>query len=245
MTDIDSIKNRLIDDLWLSIVKEGGEILYPKRKINKQMKMLTLTRHNNCRELEEFIKNKVTKKELIIGWNRETNEAIRLEVEKLESAKGGYVYEDAIRDSQSEIQDDFPFDILNLDFTSQKPELEDERIEKEILGIENTIKMQSDKGNKGMVLIYTTILTSTPLNLQKIKRESDSIWIQGRDRLSTDGFSSNTMDNNNKIRCIKGILTQIFSKYKYNHIVNIGYLCLELSNGSGDILSIAALLKRS
>ena len=78
------------------------------------MKTLTLTHHSNCQEIEEFIKNKLTTKELIIGWNKGTNEAIRLECERLGSVVGGYVYEDAIYANSSDIQDKFPFDILNF-----------------------------------------------------------------------------------------------------------------------------------
>jgi len=245
MIEIASIKDKLIDELWLPIAMKGGSTFYPRLIKNKKMKMLTLTHHNNCHELEKFIKNKLTKKELITGWNRETNEAIRLECERLESARGGYMYEDTIQDNQSGIQDEFPFDILNLDFSSQNPELEEGRIEKEILGIEHTIKIQSAKGNKGMVLIYTTILKSKPLNPPIIKRRSDDIRIQGWKGLSINGLPSNITDCNEKIRCTDKIFQQICFKYQYENVGNVESLCVGLSNSPGYILSIAVLLRRS
>lgn len=245
MTEIALIKDKLLDELWLPIAKQGGSILYHRLKKNKKMKMLTLTHHTNCQELEEFIKNKITKKELIIGWNRVTNEAIRLECERLGSVIGGYVYEDTIHANRSDIQDKFPFDILNLDFSSQNPESEERRLEKEIVSIEHTINLQATKGNKGMVLIYTTLLDSNPLNPDEIKQISDNIRIQGWSGLSINGLPSNTIDYNEKIRCVNEIFQQICSKYQYENIEDINSLCIELSNGSGHILSIAVLLRRS
>ena len=245
MIEIPSIKKQLIDELWLPIAKQGGSILYPRLKINRKMKMLTLTHHSSCREMEEFIRNKLTKKELIIGWNKGTNEAIRLECERLESVVGGYVYEDAIHTNRSDIQDKFPFDILNLDFSSQNPELEDGRIEKEIFSLEHTINIQLNNGNKGMVLIYTTILNSKPINLTKVKQRSNNIRIQGWDGLSINGLSSRMRDNQEKIKYLEKILKQVCSKYQYEIIEGLKISSKSFSGGSKLILSIGMLLKRS
>lgn len=244
MIEIASMKNQLIDQLWLPIAKKGGATFYPRLRINKKMKMLTLVHHSNCREIEEFIKSKLTKKELIIGWNKGRNEAIRLECEKLESVIGGYVYEDTIYANRPDIHDKFPFDIVNLDFSSQSPELENGRIEKEILSIEHTIKIQSDKENKGMVLIYTTILNSRPLNPSTIKRNSNGIGIRGWGELSINDLPSNTKNYEEKIRCLEKILKQVCSKHQYKIIEGLKKSSKSLSGGSKLILSIGMLLKR-
>ncbi len=245
MTEIVLIKDRLIDKLWIPIAIAGGKILYSRRKKNKRMKVLTLTHHSNCRETDEFIKNKLTNKELIVGWNKGTTEAIRLEGERLGSVVGPYVYEDSIIGGMPDVQNKFPFDILNLDFSSQNPESEGERGEREILSIEHTINLQADKRNDGMVLIYTTLLDSNPLNLNEIKQSSDNIGIQGWGGLSIDRLPYNTTDYREKIRCLKEILQQIFSKYQYENIEDFDPLCIGLSNGSGYVLSIGVLLIRS
>lgn len=245
MVEIALIKDRLIDGLWVPIVIAAGKTFYSRRKKNKGMKVLTLTHHSNCRETDEFIKNKITNKELIVGWNKGTNEVIRLEGERLGSVIGPYVYEDSIIEGRNDVQNKFPFDILNLDFSSQKPESENGRLEREILSVEHTINLQSDKGNNRMALIYTTLLDSIRLNLDEIKRNSDNIGIQGWDGLSVDELPPNATDHEEKTRCLKEILQQTFSKYQYRNIEDLNSLCKGLSNGSGYILSIGVLLIRS
>jgi|GEM_PF-3145147 len=245
MANIALIKDRLIDKLWVPIAVAGSEILYPRRKKNKRMKVLTLTHHSNCRETDEFIGNKLTNKELMVGWNKGTNESMRLEAERLGSVVGPYVYEDSIIAGRSDVQDKFPFDILNLDFSSQKPESENGRLEREILSVEHTIKLQSDKGNDGMVIIYTTLLNSKPLVIDRVKQNSDNIKIQEWHDLSIDDLPSNTIESHEKSRCLKEILQQIFSKYQYENKKHFAPLYIRLSNSFRYILSIGLLLKRS
>jgi len=243
MRDINTKKDILIDQLWLPIAKQGGSVLFPRLKINKNMKMLTLTHHNNCCELEEFIKNKLTRKDLITGWHKETNEAIRLECEKLESARGGYVFEDVMRDSPSDIQDIFPFDILNLDFSSQSPEFEEGRVAREINGVEHTIDLQTQKGKTGMILIYTTVLNSKPLDSSSIKQSSDSLRINGWSGLSIDNMTPNIVDNGEKTSAVRNVIEQIYSKYNYE-IKHLQKMLETLPGGANCILSIGAVLKR-
>lgn len=244
MANIALIKDILIDELWVPIAVAAGEILYSRRKKNKRMKMLTLTHHSNCREAGEFIKNRLTNKELIVGWNKGTTEVIRLEAERLGSVVGPYVYEDSIIEGGTNVQNKFPFDILNLDFSSQKPESENGRLEREILSVEHTFNLQSEKGNNGMVLIYTTLLDSNFLDLYEIKQKSDNIGIKGWGGLSINKLPTNARDHEEKTKCLKEILQQICSKH-YRNIRDFNSLCVRLSNGSAHILSIGVLLTRS
>lgn len=244
MAEIAVIKDKLIDELWVPIAITAGKILYPRRKTNKRMKVLTLTHHSNCREADKFMRNKLTTKELVVGWNKGTNEVIRLECEKLGSVVGPYVYEDSVIERGGDVQNSFPFDILNLDFSSQNPELESGRLEREILSIEHTVDLQADKESNGMVLIYTTLSDPNPLDLDKIKQNSDNIEVVGWNGLSIDGLPSDAKDHQEQIACLKGILQQICSKYRYRYNRDFDPLCIRLSNGSGHVLSIGLLLER-
>lgn len=245
MAEIELIKDKLIDELWLPIAMKGGSTLYPRLRINKQMKMLTLTNDLNFREATEFVRNKLTKKELIIGWNKARNTALRLDSEgKIGTVFGGTKYEDSIVLGGHEIQTNFPFDIINLDFSSQHPEVEDRRLENEIYSIEHTMNLQITKGNKSMILLYTTLLGSKPLNLNQIKKNSDNIRVQGWNELSINGLPSTIIDYNEKISCLNEIFRQVCLKYIYEKIEDCKKSYM-LSNGSGYILSMAVVLKKS
>ncbi len=186
----------------------------------------------------------MTTKEHIIGWNRGTTEAIRLELEKLDSVCSGHVYEDAIQSSDFSIHDKFPFDIVNLDFSSQNPEVEGGRIEKEITGLEHTLRIQYAKGSNGMVLIYTTILNSESLTPSIVKLSSDSIRVDGWNGLSIDGLPANITEKTEKIEYLKKVLEQLSLKYHYNCECELKSCCKSLSNGTKEVLSVGVILKR-
>lgn len=245
MTEIALIKDRLISELWVPTAMGGGSVFYPRLRKNKNMKLLTLTNPSNFREVTEFISNNLTKKDFITGWNYKNASRWSLEAEgKMNIVLGSTRYEDSMLSGTHDIQEKFPFNIVNLDFSSQNPEPENGRLEREIFSIEHTIKLQVDKGNNEMVLIYTTLLDSNPLNIDEIKRNSDNIIIQGWNGLSINRLPSDTTAHQEKITCLKEILRQIYSKYRYRILKGSGSLCIELPNGSGHILSVALLIRR-
>ena len=62
MCDLKTIKNTLLTDLWLPIIRKGGNMFYPRLKINKKMKVLTLTTDTNFEEINELVSEKITVK---------------------------------------------------------------------------------------------------------------------------------------------------------------------------------------
>lgn len=243
MSEIDLTKNKLIEELWIPKAIKGGSIFYP-RLIYKKMKLLTLTNDENFEEVGKFMENKLTHKQLVIAWNHDRIKAIRLETEGIANKTlGATRYEDSIVTSSHQIFDHFPFDIINLDFSSQEPEPENGRIENEILGLEKTIQMQKERGQdlKGFVLIYTTLINSIELNCETIIQNCDRTRIQGWSGLSLNGFNPNATDQMEKIRIIETVLNQLSSKYNYN--IELNKADIELSEEGELICSIAGIIK--
>ena len=158
MSEVLDLKDRLIKELWLPKTQEGSNIFFPRLKENKKMKLLTLTSDTNFQEIVEFEENNLTEKECIVVWTHSHIKKLRLETE-LSPAKvlGATRYENSTLRSSFAISEHFPFDIINLDFSSQQPDLESGRIEKEIQSLEKTIRLQRECQRTGFMLIYTTL----------------------------------------------------------------------------------------
>lgn len=242
MSEITSIKNKLIEKLWIPKAIKGGSIFYPRLIKNKKMKLLTLTNDENFKEIGKFMENKLTHKQLVIAWNHDRFKAIRLETEACKTL-GATRYEDSIVTSSHPVFDHFPFDIINLDFSSQEPESENGRIENEIRGLEKTIQMQKERGQdlEGFVLIYTTLINSRELNCETIIQNCDRTRIQGWSGLSLNGFTPNATDQTEKIRIIETVLNQLSFKYNYN--IELNKANIELSEEEELICSIAGIIK--
>ena len=65
-------------------------------------------------------------------WDQRYIKRIRLETESIDIVLGGSPYEQSILGNNCPLQEHFPRDIINLDFTSQDPDLGNGRIEKEL-----------------------------------------------------------------------------------------------------------------
>jgi len=217
MPRISEIKTQLINNSWLPNVKVGGEILYPKLRKNKKMKLLTLTDDTNFQEITIFEQNNLTSKDYIIVWTHSHIKKLRLETE-LSPAKvfGPARYEDSILGPSFSLDNHFPFDIINLDFSSQNPDLESGRIEKEIQCLEKTIMLQMVHGNKGFILMYTTLLNSNNLDYINMVNTSNAIHMPGWSGLNPNDFSASITDHMGKSRCLENVLNKICSKYNYN-----------------------------
>lgn len=244
LTEYAKIKKILLRELWLPVVIQAGEFLYPRRN-NKNLKVLTLTHSSNCLETVEFIKNKLTKKEMIFGWAKGSFEKIRLDLEKIGTVIGPYNFEDSIISNCDHIKDKFPFDLINLDFVSQSPEFEDGRIEKEIFCLEHSLKLQYDKRKGKFALLYTSIINSSTLNLDEIKNNSDTIVISLLGQIDLSGLPNHTNDQNQKIECLKNIIKQICSKYDFNVAQGLSIMNFDMADTSKKVISISFLLERS
>jgi len=207
------------------------------------MKVLTLTDWK-FEEIKEFERNNLTKRDLIVAWTNSHQNVWRLEafLGKSEVLDGSR-FEDAIVNDTQSISCHFPFDIANLDFSSQNPLQTNGRIEKEIQSVEYSIKLQNEAGEKGLVLIYTTKIDANSLDPSSVKQASDGIAAPRWPGLSINGFSPNITNYNEKIRFIKDIMEKICRKYNYSGSFRV--LSLNIPGGSERIYSIAGLIEKS
>jgi hypothetical protein len=207
------MKTNLLEDLWLPFAIEGGKILYPRRR-NKKMKLLTLTYAKNFKEIEMLEEKNLTEKEHITAWTSTYIVQVRLETELGPATIiGSSRYEDSITHQNFKIRDKFPFDIINLDFTSQDPYFELGRVEKELASLEMTIKLQADHDNNGFVLIYTTLLNSKDMRFSQIIDTSRSISAAQPLPINNTTFSSTIQDQSEKISCLEQLYEKICCKY--------------------------------
>ena len=217
MSEVFNLKDQLINELWLPYIKRGGDIFYPRLKKNKRMKLLTLTSDKNFQEIFTFQKNNLTDKEYIFAWTYSHIKKLRLETE-LSPAKifGAIRYDNSASSSSFPISSYFPFDIINLDFSSQDPGLESGRIEREIESFERTIKLQREESGVNFIIIYTTLLNSNNLSYKSIAMASNNIPISGWPGLTLNEFPSKIKEQKEKMRCIEAVLAKLCLKYNYN-----------------------------
>jgi len=209
-------KNKLINELWLPSTIRGGNFFYP-RIINKKMKFLTLTNDENFEEVIEFTKNKLIVKQSVFAWIYNRIKAWRIDSEgRVFKVFPANKYEESISSSH-EISQYFPFDIINLDYSSQDPEIENGRLEKEIIGLEKTIKLQKQKrgDKKGFILILSTIINSKEIDRSEIVSNCNELRMGRWGGLSLDGFEPKISDKQDKIKIVESILNQLASKYDF------------------------------
>jgi hypothetical protein len=213
MTEIDSIKEKMIEELWLPFIYEYSSTFYRKRK-NKKMKIFTLTNDTNHNEINRFIENDLTKKELIVGWTYSILKKIRLEAFTGCTIEGCSRFEESIF-SYSTLLECLPLDIMNLDFSSQDPIFEIGRIEKEVKSVEFLIKSQNEKQTDKYILIYTTLINSNQIDKSHIIRNSSSITSNDSFFFNLSDFPDIIIEQDKKLSFLENILIQILSKYNY------------------------------
>ena len=121
MVSIESIKDELIEELWIPLIKEGAQKFYPKLKKNKKMKLLSLTDDSNFNEIIRMEEEKLNRMaEDNVLWTTNHLKRIRLETEAVGIIFSDAFYGDSIEDTSDGIPTHFPRDILNLDFSFQK-----------------------------------------------------------------------------------------------------------------------------
>jgi hypothetical protein len=163
LSSIQEAKSIFVDDLWLPLAIIGGDCLFPYRKKHKVMNLFTLT-DMDCIEVKKFEANKLIHRENVVAWNPSYQQAIRLETELGKSlVLFDGRFEDIIKGDSQQISSHFPFSILNLDYSSQKPSHSVGRIEKEILGIHILINQLNHYHKDGFVFLYTTLIDQIEL----------------------------------------------------------------------------------
>jgi len=216
MIDIPQSKDKIVDQFWVPTTKKWSNVLRPKVKRNKKLKLLTLTSDASFGEVTKFEEGEITRRECVVAWTYSHIKKLRLETE-ISPAKviGTARYETCASNPTFVIKEHFPFDMINLDFTSQDPILEIGRVEEEIKSLEDTIKLQSDTGGDTFILMYTTLLNSNDLDYNSIVKKSNNIPVLGWSGLSSNEFPTEIVEQVEKMRCIEAILSKICSKYKY------------------------------
>ena len=244
MNGIDSVKDNLIGQLWCPVVARAGPIFFPRRR-NRKMKVLTLTNDRNFREIAAFKDNKLTRNEDIIVWTHSHIKKVRLETEVPQAQILGLArYEDSFGSSCS-LWNDFPFDVLNLDFASQDIFSENGRIEKEIESLETTLKRQYEAASeaKRAVLIYTTMVNGQDINAASIINKSNSLIVAGQPFSIPQNVGTGGGSKQEKIDFIENIIKVLCSKYGYANCMFERMQCPVA--GSQDIVySIATIIQQ-
>jgi hypothetical protein len=244
MTDINQCKLRFIHDLWLPVVKKSTKYFFPKKRSNFEMSLFTLTADTNFEEITYLSNEKLIQTSKTVVWTYASQKRWRLEPDLPDSTIVGLAkYENSISDGGFDIEELFPFNIINLDFSSQDPEYEQGRLEKEIHSLEKTISVQQRKDGD-CVLIFTTILNGNNLNFNLVCTNSDSIHSNGWSGLNNGNHSivSIIQKNEEKIEALKYILCRMFEKYRYR----LEYTLKKQKMDDHKVaLSIACIIRRS
>lgn len=216
-------KSQLVDNLWLDMVLKLGNLISPrKKKSNKELKLLTLTNVNNLDEVVKFTEGKIIKRSEVFGWNSKTIPKMRLEGEGFRVVGGPTKFEKAICSDQ-DLRENFLFDIINLDYTSQNPEKIEGRLEDELNSIEQAIFLKyghvnSDKTYYG--ILFTTMINNCNVDLLKINENSCDIRPPVWTGYTFNTFIDPLTDIQDKIQLIQMIFQQLEDKYSYtiNHM---------------------------
>jgi len=235
------IKNKLINEFWFPNIVEYSKILYPRLKINKKLRVLTLTHDSNHSEIEKLIKDKLSISENIVAWTYSHFKAIRITSDLPPViVLFGKKFEDALMIAELQLQKYLPFDLYNLDFSTQEPIFEAGRLEREINCIEKVILKQKEE-KKEFILIYTTIINSNVINLNLLADESNRNYVTRWPGLILNKYPKIVNEKKLKISCLEELIFQIAKKH--------GYFFLQKHkthqyNDNKMILSIAGLLGR-
>lgn len=228
------VKALLVNDLWLPLVRRGGDQLFPQRRNHKRMKLFTLT-DMNYQEVKAFEDNKLTKREDVVAWNHSHLQVYRLETELGRSkviCEGRF--DDVINIESQAISDDLPCDILNLDFFSQIPINSDGRIEREINGENILITLLSNLQIKGFILLYTTLLDQVNLSVASLSFPL----------ISPPDFPNPVSNIDDKVKFIRCAINSILCKNNYL-VTESSELLIDLDNSADKVFSIGFVSSRS
>ena len=237
------LKNNLLDDLWLPIIHKFGSAHLTPLKKNKEMKVLTLTSDLDYQEIVRLEEDKLTTKQCVTAWTYSHIKKLRLETEISPVKVAGTTrFEDSISSASLSIKNQFPFHLINLDFSSQDPSFEIGRIEKEIACLEGTLKIQKDTGGHNFFLAYTTIINSNQLDYSSVVKLSNSLLVPGWSGLMATDFPAQIEKYEDKTHCIKETLAKICLKYNYGcEATTKG---IPIDDLPGYVYSVAAIIAR-
>ena len=243
MTVLATIKTQLIDVLWLPKVDDFANREYPRRRRNKDLRLLTLTNDKNYDEIIRMEESNITKREKTVAWTNSHIVGWRLDtiLGRATVARDAR-FETCAGDNFLPIHSHFPFDILNIDFSSQNIESSPGRLEREIDCLEKTISIQKQKDIEKFVLLYTTVLNGCSVSYSHIVTTSNSVIMFGWEGLKIDEFSPELNDHDEMGQCIESVISKLTLKYAYQSSIDRVQLPIPLD--SREVLSVVALVKR-
>lgn len=227
-------KTSLLGEMWLPLAQKGGEHLYPLRKKNKGMRLFTLT-DMDYQEVKVLEEKKLTKREHIVAWTNSQQQVYRLEAELGRSVIlcEGRLDDAIVLDSQA-VSENFPCELLNLDFLSQNPVINTiGRIEKELRVAHVLVGLLNKAELRGFVLFYTTALDQVDI-------DSTSLAFPVTLPL---GFVSPADIIDKKIEFIKNISESIVHSNNYV-IIESNQLIVDMKDTTDKIFSYGILVSR-
>lgn len=243
MVNVDALKDRLIDELWLPKIKEVAAIFYPRRKKNFKLRLFTLSDGINFNEIMKFESEKlIIRTDMAVWIISDFHKRARVEIENVGDILEGDILSDTICDSTSQLCNIFPCDIINLDFSTQQSNAI-QRIKSEIICIEKNINLQNQKGAQNFLLLFTSIFDMLPVEVNQIVQDSNTIQTQGWTGLSLSSFPQSVNDKNQLEELLKISVRQICQKYGYQNVV-IVTLSIDIPNCQDKLFSMAMVVKR-
>ncbi len=241
MADLDTLRGQLIEELWLPVVKEAGKHFYGRRK-NKRMRLFTLTDGVLFGELIRFEGEGLIQRGDAVLWVSNMIKAVRAETESRGSVYSGSICDEEVLGTVCPLRSLFPCDILNLDFSSQDYNSNNQRIEKEIGKTEQFLCLQNQKRNPGFVVLQSTVIDAEVLDRDAIKNFSDSMHENDWGGLTIDGFPQLVADNGQKRNFIKQVLQSLGQKYKYRALKITD--AVKIIDANQQLISIAGIFTR-
>lgn len=228
------LKTKLISILWLPLVINGGNQLYPRLRKHKNMNLFSLTDHH-IKEIIAFDENKISKRENVIAWNQSHLEAFRLETELgVSEVVCEGKFEDAIIEEGLSITNYLHCDIFNLDFLSQNPNSVGGRIENEINGTNALIGILDSIDISGFVLLYTTLLDQYELDFESL---SFSPKLDSR-------FLNPLRQISDKVKLINQAVSSSIQDFQFQ-IVHSNSIVLDIKDSSDKVFSSGWVVERN
>lgn len=242
MPNASTLKDKLIDKLWLPEVKEAKKLIYPRRRKNARMSLLTLTDGIDMKEIFKFEEEKLIERQDVIAWVKTMIKRSRAEAESVGNVLDGSVYDESFLGSSCPLNNHFPFDIINLDFHSQEPVNEQGRLEKEVEKLETIINLQKQSECNKFILIYTTTIDACAFNTSTVFRVSDAVCVDNWGGLNLSGFAETISTGNEKKRFLEAFVNEVSRKHGYKCERGIKQLSNESLAESESLCSLAVIL---
>ncbi|NQU98428.1 hypothetical protein HQ533_03090 [Candidatus Woesearchaeota archaeon] len=235
-----SLKTEIVNSFWKNKFIKIGQLVFPRKKY-KSLKVLSLTNSRNIEEVKILIKDHLTSRAYLFAWCNDFIEALSLDAEaKFNEVLDAAKFEETfLSRTDHKVYACFPFHVLNIDFTSQAVESEDGRLEKELHSIEKVLlKQKETNGNNAWLMLFTTLIDNTPVNVDDIKINSDqytiSLW---------SGMTFSKQGSLNDSDDIKNILMEFFHKMKDKYGLQVDIDSFTKPINSHEVMSISIIVK--